>query len=160
MQDFLEPVEAAKVETEAGVIYVQPSSGRSLTVNAPHLTINGVHLQASGILVSGDGRNWDFIRQYNSGTGQWSLPADALSARLVDGRPGDIVILGKVAEILLGAVHKLGQTNKALFLEAERRNLKNEILGLERHIADEREKLKKKEAELADIARQLPGRPS
>jgi hypothetical protein len=34
MRDFLNPVEAVKVETNVGVIYVSPTSGKTVTVNA------------------------------------------------------------------------------------------------------------------------------
>jgi hypothetical protein len=160
MQDFLGPVEPVEVDTEIGAIYIHPTSGKRLTINAPHLTIDGIPLQASGFLISGDGRSWNFMQTYDSSTARFSVAADALRARLVDGRDADIIILGKIAQVIIPTVQKLAQTNPGLFLEAEKRRLKNEILALERLIEREREKLKKKEEELAAVERQLPGTPS
>lgn len=38
MREFLGPVQAAKVQTELGTIYVMP--GRNMRIHAPHLTVD------------------------------------------------------------------------------------------------------------------------
>jgi hypothetical protein len=158
MREFLNAVDPVKVETEIGAIYVAPSSGATATVNGPHLTVNGMPLQASAFLTSGDRANWDFVREMDASTGRFPISANALSARLVDGREADIITLGRVAEAIIPAVRKLAHTNPGLFLEAERRRLNNEIVVLEKDIENRRMKLKEKEEQLAAIENQLPGR--
>ncbi len=74
----------------------------------------------------------------------------------MDGRDAGLVTLGKIAQVVIPAVRKLAATNQALFLEAERRNLNNEIWQLEQEIEKKRTKIEEKEKELAKIAERLP----
>jgi hypothetical protein len=158
MRDFLSAVEPIKVETELGAIYVQPNGSGGATVNAPHLTVDGAPLQASAFLVSGDGVSWNLIQSYDSATGRLSTPPHAIRATLVDGREADIVLLGKVAQVVISAVRKLAQTNQGIFIEAERRAVINEIAALERGIEGSQAKIKEKEAKLTQIEQKLSGR--
>lgn len=57
---------------------------------------------------------------------------------------------------MIPAVRKLAGTNQGLFLEAERRNLNNEICHLEHDIEKTRAKIEEKEKELSKIAARLP----
>jgi len=158
MRDFLSPVEPIKVDTELGAIYVQPNGSGCATVNAPHLNVNGTPLQASAFLVSGDRVSWDFIQRYDSATGRVSMDPSAIRATLIDGRDADIVLLGRVAQIVVPAVRKLAQTNSGIFIEAERRAVINEIAALERGIEGTQAKIKDKEAKLAQIEQKVTGR--
>jgi hypothetical protein len=63
--------------------------------------------------------------------GRFFTSPDGVSARLVDGRDADIVVLGKIAEAIVPTVNKLASERWELFLEAERRSLNNEIRGFE-----------------------------
>ena len=65
----------------------------------------------------------------------------------------DIVVLGKLAQVIVPAVRKFAQQNWALFLEAERRNVHNALTGLEAHIEHEQSKLAEKERELGAVLR-------
>lgn len=158
MRDFLSAVEPIKIETELGAIYVQPNGSGGATVNAPHLNVNGAPLQASAFLVSGDGISWDFIQRYDSATGRFSMDPSAIRATLIDGRDADIVLLGKVAQVVVPAVRKLAQTNLGIFIEAERRAVINEIAALERGIEGSQAKIKEKEAKLTQIEQKFVGR--
>jgi hypothetical protein len=75
----------------------------------------------------------------------------------VDGRDADLVVLGKLAQVIVPAVRKLAEENRALFLEAERRSIHNELASLERGIERNRTKLEEKERELAGVTGQLKG---
>jgi hypothetical protein len=154
MRDFLNAVEPIKVETELGAIYVQPNGTGGAKVNAPHLTVDGTPLQASAFLV-GDGVSWDFIQHYDSATGRLSMDPSAIRAILVDGREADIVLLGKVAQIVLPAMRKLAHTNQGVFIEAERRAVVNEIAALERGNEGSQGKIKEKETKLTEIEKKL-----
>src|SRR5271170_3449332 len=156
MRDYLNQVDAVRVDTELGPIFVAPTGIRAAGANAPHLTVEGVPLQASAFLVSADGLRWTFIQQWDSEAQRTHTSPDALRARLVDGRDADIVTLGKIAAAIQPAVERLARTNLGIFLEAERRQLNNEIVGLEREIQQKREKLEEKEMELAGIEARLP----
>jgi hypothetical protein len=90
------------------------------------------------------------LKQLDS-NGMASRAPDALQARLVDGRMADIVILGKLAQVIVPTVRKFAEQNWALLLEAERRALHNQLAGLESHITHEQSKLEKKERELAAV---------
>ena len=158
MRDFLSAIEPIKVETELGAIYVHPNGTGGAMVNAPHLTVDGVPLQASAFLVSGDGVSWDLMQHYDSATNRFSMDPSAIRATLVDGREADIIVLGKVAQVVVPAVRKLAQTNPAIFLEAERRAVINEIAALERGIEGSQAKIKDKEAKLAQIEQKVVGR--
>ena len=78
-----------------------------------------------------------------------------MRATLIDGREADIVLLGKVAQVIVPAVGKLAQTNQGIFIEAERRALTNEIAALERAIESSQAKIKEKQAKLAQIEQKL-----
>jgi len=127
-------------------------------VNAPHLSVDGMPLQASAFLVS-DGRSFDFNFPlgYDVRTERWSTPESALNARRVDGRMADPIILGKIPQAIVPAVRKFAEQNQALFWEAERRKLHNEVAGLEREVEHNRGKLQEKERELAGVTGQLKG---
>jgi hypothetical protein len=45
MRDFLDPINAAQVNTELGPIYVVPAGRMGIQVHAPHLTVDGVPFQ-------------------------------------------------------------------------------------------------------------------
>jgi hypothetical protein len=151
MRQYLGPVKAAQVETELGPIYLTPNGTRGVHVNAPHLTVDSVPLQASAFLNSnGQSSAFNFVQQCDS-NGIWSTAPESLQARLVDGRMADIVVLGKLAQVIVPAVRKFAQQNWALFLEAERRNVHNALTGLEAHIEHELSKLAEKERELAAV---------
>ena len=157
MHELLNPQDPVKLETELGIIYVAPIGNQALTVHGPHLTVDGIPLQFSGHLTAGpDLQNWDFMQMFDSRTQQSGIAPNAISARLVDGRDADLIILGRVAQVVVPAVRKLAATNQALFLEAERRRLNNEIWQLERDIEKTRRKIEEKENELAKIAGRLP----
>jgi hypothetical protein len=152
MRQYLGPVRAAQVQTELGPIFLTPNGTRGVHVNAPHLTVDGVPLQASAFL-SGNGQSSDFglVQQYDSRTGIWSTSPESLQARLVDGSVADIVVLGKLAQVIVPAVRKFAEQNWALFLEAERRSINNEVAGLEAHTERERSKIVEKERMLAAV---------
>jgi hypothetical protein len=151
MRQYLGPVKAARVETELGPIYLTPNGTRGVHVNAPHLTVDGAPLQAFAFLNS-NGQSYDFslVQQCDS-KGIWSTAPESLQARLVDGRVADIVVLGKLAQVIVPAVRKFAEQNWALFLEAERRSINNDLVGLEGQLEDCRTKLEKKERELAAV---------
>jgi hypothetical protein len=123
MRDQLVPLNAVRVETELGAIYLTPTGTRGVRVNAPHLTLDGVSLQASAFLVSdGQGSDFNFVQVLDTRTGLSSTPPHSLQARLVNGRAADIVVLGKLAQVIVPAVRKFAEQNWSLFLEAEGRN--------------------------------------
>jgi hypothetical protein len=123
MRDQLVPLNAVLVETELGAIYLTPRGTRGIRVNAPHLTMNGVPLQPSAFLVSGgQGSDFNFIQILDTRTGISSTPPHSLQARLVNGHAADIVVFGKLAQVIVPAVRKLAEQNWSLFLEAEGRN--------------------------------------
>jgi len=66
-----------------------------------------------------------------------------------------LVILGKLAQVIVPAVRKLSEENRALFLEAERRSIHNELASLEHEIEDERSKLEEKERALGNVTEEL-----
>src|SRR5262245_54736987 len=96
-------------------------------------------------------QTWD-VKDQRFYTGQ-----NALSARLVlvDGPDADPVILGKLAQVIVPAVRKLSDQNRALFLEAERRSIHNELASLEHEIEDKRSKLEEKERALGNVTEKL-----
>jgi hypothetical protein len=156
MREILAPVTAVQVQTELGLIYVTPLSRAGANVNAPHLTVDGMPLHAHAALVS-DGRtfNFDLVQIYDSRTGRSSTAEHALHARLVDGRSADIVTLGKIAQVIVPAVRKFAEQNQALFLEAERRAMHNEVANLEHELENKRTKLEEKERALAEVTEAL-----
>ena len=147
---YLGPVKAAQLETDLGPIYLTPTGKSTVRVHAPHLTADGMPLQASAFLVSSD-HGFIFSPQWDSKAGTLSTAPNALQARLVDGRMADPIILGKLAQVLAPTVSKFAAQNEALFLEAERRNIHNDLAGLEGQLEDCRSKLEKKERELAAV---------
>jgi hypothetical protein len=154
MRDYLGPVKTAEVQTELGAIYLTPNGLNGMHVNAPHLTVDGVPLQASAFLVSngqGPPYHFDLLKHYDTRTEIWSTADNALQARLVDGRVADIVVLGKLAQVIVPAVRKFADKNPAVLLEAKRREIHNELAGLEGQIEHDRSKLEKKERELAAV---------
>jgi hypothetical protein len=158
MRDFLGPVNAAQVQTELGLIYVVPGGTKGAQVHAPHLTVDGVPLQASAYLTSdGEPSKFNLIQTWDVKDQRFYTGQNALSARLVDGRNADLVVLGKLAQVIVLAVRKLAEENRALFLEAERRSIHNELASLERGIEHNRAKLAEKERELAGVTGQLKG---
>jgi hypothetical protein len=147
MRQYLGPGKTAEVQTELGPIFLTPKGTRAVQVNAPHLTVDGVPLQVSAFLNSnGQSYEFSFVQQCDS-NGIWSTAPESLQARLVDGRMADIIVLGKLAQVIVPAVRKFAEQNWALFLEAERRNIHNDLAGLEAHIEHERSKLEQKERE-------------
>ncbi len=157
MREMLNPPDPVKLETELGAIYVAPISGQSLRVHAPHLTVDGLPLQFSAQLTAGpDLLTWDFLHGFDVRTQRSGIATETITARLVDGRDADLVTLGKIAQVVIPAVRKLAATNQALFLEAERRNLNNEIWQLEQEVERKRGRIEEKEKELAKIAERLP----
>ena len=117
MRDFLDPVNAAQVQTELGPIHLVPGGKNGLQVNAPHLTVDGMLLEASAVLVSdGQSFNFNFVQGCDSNTERWWTPDYALNARLVDGTAADLVVRGKIALIIMPAVRKFAEENQALFL--------------------------------------------
>ena len=156
MPDFAEPLKPVKIETELGSIFVH-LNGWGVTVHAPHLTVDGMPLQASATLVSSNRLNWDLVRTWDPNTSQLTA-GHGIQAKLVDGRDADIIVLGKVAQVIVPAVGRLAETNPGIFLEAERRRIMAEIRGFEHQIENIREKIKIKEAELAAIEAKLPDR--
>jgi hypothetical protein len=157
MREILNPLDPVKLETELGAVYVAPIGNQALRVHAPHLTVDGVPLQFSAHLTAGpDLLNWDFIHMFDSRTEQSGIAPHAISARLVDGRDADLVTLGRIAQVLLPAVRKLATTNQALFLEAQRRQLNNEIRALEEEVERDRLKIEEKVRAIAKITERLP----
>jgi hypothetical protein len=156
MREYLKQVDAVKVDTALGPIFVAPNGLRGVHINAPHLTVEGVPLQATAFLVSADGLKWSFLQLWDVQTQQSSTAPDTLRARLVDGRDADIIVLGKIAAAIQPSVERLAQTNLGLFLEAERRRLNNEIVGLNQEIEKKRGHLQEREQELAVIEARLP----
>jgi Skp family chaperone for outer membrane proteins len=53
------------------------------------------------------------------------------------------------------AVKKCAEQNQALFLEAERRAMHNEVAGLEHELDNKRAKLEEKERALASVTEEL-----
>ena len=156
MREFLGPVNAAQVQTELGSTYLAPGGKGGVQMNAPHLTVDGMPLQASAVLVSdGQSFNFNLVHGYDTRTELWSTPDYALNARLVDGRAADVVVLGKIAQVIVPAVRKFAEQNQALFLEAERRKIHNEVASLERQIEHQHSKLEEKERELASVTEAL-----
>jgi len=146
----------AKVETPLGPIYITAAGLKTVGVFAPHLNVDGIPLQASATLVSSDGLNFELIQQWEPRTGNLSISSSALQARLVDGRAGDIVILGKLAEVIVPAVRKFASLERKFFLDAERRFLRATIAELEQDIRQRTRRLDAKRLELAAIEAQLP----
>ena len=144
-----------RVETDLGPIFVAPVGLRTASVSAPHLTVDGMPLRASATLTSSDGLNFDLIQTYDA-QNRFHPADNALSAQLVDGRSADIVVLGKIAAVIIPAVRTLAQTNRQLFLEAERDSLRSYIANLEGEIAQSQRRLAQKKKELAAIEAQLP----
>jgi hypothetical protein len=122
IRDFLKSVEAVRVQTVLGPIYLIPGGKAAVQINAPHLTVDGVQLQATAVLVSdGHSFKFDLSQTFDTQTRRFFTGQNALSARLVDGRDADVVTLGKVAQVIVPAVRKFAEENQPLFLEAERR---------------------------------------
>jgi hypothetical protein len=99
--------------------------------------------------------NFTFPAAYDSRSERWSTPHHALNVRLVDGRMADLIILGKIAQSIVPAVRKFAEENQALFLEAERRKIANELATLEHQIEHQRSKLEEQERELASVTEAL-----
>src|SRR5260370_13775290 len=154
MREVLNPVDPVAVDTPLGRINVRPMSAGTVQVDAPHLTVNGVPLKASAFLNgSPKTRQFDLVKEIRDWLG-FTAP-QALIATLVDGRTADVVVLGKIAEVVIPAVNKLAQERWALFLEAERRDLNNSILGFEQQIESLRGRIEAKEQDLKTVEREL-----
>ena len=115
MRQHLGPVKPAEVQTELGPIYLTPNGTMSVQVNTRHLTVDGMPLLASAFLNS-SGQSYDFslVQQYDSRTGICSTSPESLQARLVSGSVADIVILGRLAQVIVPAVRKFAERNWAL----------------------------------------------
>ena len=102
MREFLDPVNAAQIQTALGPIYVVPAGRMGIQVHAPHLTVDGVPLQASADLSSnGEPSRFDLVQIWDSKEGRFFTGQNALRARLVDGRDADLVTLEKVAQVIV-----------------------------------------------------------
>jgi hypothetical protein len=99
----------------------------------------------------------NFIQIYDPATGRFSTAPSAIRATLVDGRGADIIVLGKIAQVIVPEIKKLAQINQGIFIETERRGVINEIAALEHGIESSQAKIKEKEARLAQIAQKLAG---
>jgi hypothetical protein len=108
MREYLNRVDAVKVETPLGPIYVTPNGLKGVHINAPHLTVEGVPLQATAFVVSADGVKWSFMEMLDVQTQQHSSAPDTLRARLADERDADIIVLGRIAAAIQRAVERLG----------------------------------------------------
>src|SRR5215469_1585726 len=152
MREFLDPVNAAQIQTALGPIYVVPAGRMGIQVHAPHMTVDGVPLQVSADLSSsGEPSRFDLVQVWDSKEGRFFTGQNALRARLVDVRDADLVTLGKIAQVILPPVRKFAQENQGLLLEAERRGIHNELATLEREIEDKCAKLEEKQRELAAV---------
>jgi hypothetical protein len=65
------------------------------------------------------------------------------------------VLLGKITQILIPAVRRTAHLHRAIFLEAERRQLENEISVLNANMQKLQAKLSEKRNELEAIRNQL-----
>ncbi len=147
MREVLSPVDSVTLDTPLGQIKVKPISACAVQVSAPHLTVNGISLKASAFLNRGrDTREFNFLKEIRDGI-VFTAP-HGLEATLVDGRSADVVVLGKIAEVLISTVNKLAEEKWTLFLEAERRSLNNELCGLEQTLESLRGRIEAKEREL------------
>ena len=154
MREVLGSVDPAALDTPLGKINVRPLSAGTVQVEAPHITVNGVPLNASAFLNgSPKTRRFDLVKETRDGL--WFTAPNALRATLVDGRTADVVVLAKIAEVVIPAVNKLAQERSALFLEAERRDLNNSILGFEQQIDALRGRVETKELELKAVEQEL-----
>jgi hypothetical protein len=154
MREVLFPVDPVPVDTPLGRINVRPLSAGTVQVDAPYLTVDDVPLKASAFLNgSPKTRQFDLVKEIRDELG-FTAP-HALRATLVDGRTADVVVLGKIAEVVIPAVNKLAQERWALFLEAERRALNNSILGLEQGLETVRGRIDAKELELKAVEQEL-----
>ena len=138
------------IETELGQIFVTPTAVTGADVTAPHLTVDGMPLQASAFLVSDGGPNFDLLQTWDPKSQSFVQPS-GIRARLVDGRDADIVTLGKIAAVIVPAVRRLAETNRGIFLEAERRSLNNDIRKLENDSERLKAKIEEKKQSLAAI---------
>src|SRR5215813_10177921 len=141
IREFLDPVNAAQIQTALCPIYVVPAGRIGIQVHAPHLTVDGIPLQASADLSSnGEPSRFDLVQTWDLKEGRFFTDHNALRARLVDGRDADLVTLGKIAQVIVPAVRKFAQENQGVLLEAERRGIHNELATLQREIQDKRAK--------------------
>lgn len=70
-------------------------------------------------------------------------------------RDADLVILGERAQVIVPTLRRLAEENRAVFLEAKRRSIHNELASLEHEIEDKRSKLEEKERALAEVTEKL-----
>jgi hypothetical protein len=150
----LSSIEPVSVDTALGRINVRPLSAGPVQIDAPHLTVDGVPLKASAFLTGNPNtRQFNVLAEYRDG--RFFTSPEALMVILVDGRTADVVVLGKIAEVVVPAVNQLAQDKWGLFLEAQRRNLNNEIAGLEQELEKLRGRIGAKEQELEAVERDL-----
>ena len=143
MREVLSPIEPVSVDTPLGCINASPMSAETVRVDAPYLTVNGVPLKASAFLTgSPKTRQFNLLAEYRDG--RFFTSPEALMAILVDGRTADVVVLGKIAEVVIPAVNQFAQDKWELFLEAERRDLNNDIARLEQELEKQRGRIGRK----------------
>lgn len=155
MREFMNTVEPVEIESSIGKLYITPMSRKSVQVNAPNLSAGGTPLRADAFLVRGDKGNFALISTFDLDSQRFVTASTAIQATLVDGRSADVIVLGKIAEVMFPDVNQLAASNPAIFLEAEKRSVNNDMARLEREIAKNQEKLRALEIELTTVEQDL-----
>lgn len=153
MNEHSDGPKSIEISTEIGTIFVNPTCLKAANLIGPNLNIDGTPVHVTAFFVSSDGINFDLIRQFDNE--DRFISETAIRARLIDGRDASLIILGKITQILVPAVSRAAHLHRAVFLEAERRHLENEISALNNDPQRLQTKLSEKRTQLEAIKNQL-----